>query len=303
MRIFVAGASGQVALSLKEAVQGSEITLVTAGRPDFDLTKPKSVRKAITAFEPTAIVNAAAYTAVDAAETDEAAANAVNGDGAGVLAQIADELGVPFIHISTDYVFSGNKNGAYAEKDSVAPTGAYGRSKLAGELAVLIKNPNSIILRTAWVYSPFGKNFCRTMLSLAKDRDALGVVSDQTGNPTYAPDIADAILHILEGIEDNGWHDHYAGTYHLAGTGESDWFSFASEIFRVGGTLGHPVPTLNKLTTEEYPTPAKRPANSCLDCRKIESAFGITMPPWHRSTAACVKRILAEVDKSEEPLG
>jgi len=294
MRIFVAGSTGQVAASLAVAVDGSEIELTTAGRPDFDLTNTKSVHAAISAFEPTAIVNAAAYTAVDAAEDDEATANAVNTDGAGTLAAIAAELGVPFIHISTDYVFSGNKNGPYTENDSVAPTGAYGRSKLGGELAVMIQNPNSIILRTSWVYSPFGNNFCKTMLTLAKTRDDLGVVADQEGNPTYAPDIAAAILHILETIEDHGWQDGFAGTYHLAGTGDTNWYSFASEIFKLGGKHGHAVPNLKQLTTEEYPTPAKRPANSCLDCRKIENVFGIVMPPWHESTAACVERLFQD---------
>ncbi|MEX0298568.1 MAG: dTDP-4-dehydrorhamnose reductase, partial [Kordiimonas sp.] len=244
MRIFVAGATGQVALSLKHAVLGSDIELVTAGRPDFDLTDANSMRATIDAFEPTAIVNAAAYTAVDAAESDEATANAVNSTGAAALADIAAELDVPFIHVSTDYVFSGNKNGSYTENDSVAPTGAYGRSKLAGELNVMLKNPNSIILRTAWVYSPYGKNFLKTMLTLAETRNELGVVSDQTGNPTYAPDIADAILHILEGIEEEGWYDEYAGVYHLVGSGDTSWHDFASEIFKFGGEQGHPVPKL-----------------------------------------------------------
>lgn len=294
MRIFVAGSSGQVALSLQEAVTDSEITLVTAGRPDFDLSDPAGMRKTIRAFEPTAIVNAAAYTAVDAAEGDEAAATAINADGAAELAAIADELEVPFIHISTDYVFSGSKQGAYTENDSVAPTGAYGRTKLAGELAVMVKNPHSIILRTSWVYSPFGKNFCKTMLKLAEGRDELGVVADQKGNPTYAPDIADAILHILEGIEDNGWHDSYAGVYHLTGNGDTSWHGFASEIFKLGGEHGHPVPKVNAIGTEDFPTPAKRPANSCLDCSKVQQTFSIRMPDWQVSTAKCVKRLFDE---------
>tara|TARA_R110002096_G_scaffold39630_1_gene108271 strand:- start:247 stop:1143 length:897 start_codon:yes stop_codon:yes gene_type:complete len=294
MRIFVAGASGQVALSLKEAVIGSDIELITAGRPDFDISDPTNMRSAIEAFKPTAIVNAAAYTAVDAAEENEAAANAVNAIGAEALAEIAADLEVPFVHISTDYVFSGNKNGAYTENDSAAPTGAYGRSKLAGELNVMLKNPNSIILRTAWVYSPFGKNFLNTMLNLAKTRDELGVVSDQTGNPTYAPDIADAILHILEGIEEEGWHDAYAGVYHLAGTGDTSWHGFASEIFKECSKYGHPTPKVNAITTADFPTPAKRPANSCLDCKKVQQIFSIRMPAWQESTAKCVKRLLEE---------
>lgn len=294
MRVFVAGSSGQVAQSLREAVEGSEIELVTAGRPDFDLSNPDSMRKAIKAFEPTAIVNAAAYTAVDAAEENEANAFAINETGAAALAGIAAELDVPFIHISTDYVFNGKKTSPYTENDAVAPTGAYGRSKLAGELSVMLQNPNSLILRTAWVYSPFGKNFLKTMLKLAENRDELGVVADQKGNPTYAPDIADAILHILEGIEDDGWHDGYAGVYHLSGTGDTDWHGFASEIFNQGAKFGHKSPTVNAITTEEFPTPAKRPANSCLDCTKVQQVFSIEMPAWQESTARCVKRLFDE---------
>jgi len=294
MRIFVAGASGQVALSLKEAVIDSNIELVTAGRPNFDITDTASIRGTVDAFKPTAIVNAAAYTAVDGAESDEKNAYAVNATGAATLAALADEMDVPFIHISTDYVFSGNKNGAYTENDSVAPTGAYGRTKLAGELNVMLKNPNSIILRTAWVYSPFGKNFLKTMLALAKTRDELGVVSDQTGNPTYAPDIADAILHILEGISEEGWDDAYAGVYHLTGTGKTNWHSFASEIFKEGSQYQHPVPKVNAIATADYPTPAKRPKNSCLNCKKIQDTFSIKMPNWQTSTAKCVKRLFEE---------
>ncbi len=294
MRIFVAGSDGQLALSLIEAVTGSDIELITAGPPEFDLCQPSTMAASIKDFGPTAIVNAAAYTAVDAAEDNEATATAVNSTGAAALAAIAAELDVPFIHVSTDYVFSGNKNGSYTENDSVAPTGAYGRSKLAGELNVMLKNPNSIILRTAWVYSPYGKNFLKTMLTLAETRDELGVVSDQTGNPTYAPDIADAIMHILEGIEEEGWQDEYAGVYHLVGTGDASWYDFASEIFKLGGEHGHPVPKLNAITTAEFPTPAKRPANSCLDCKKIQETFSIKMPAWQDSTAKCMKRLFDE---------
>lgn len=294
MRIFVAGSNGQLAQSLKEAVVGSDIELITAGPPEFDLCRPETMAELVKKYEPTAIVNAAAYTAVDAAEGDEATAYAVNATGAAALAAIAAELNVPFIHVSTDYVFSGNKNGSYTENDSVSPSGAYGRTKLAGELNVMLKNPNSIILRTAWVYSPFGKNFLKTMLSLAKTREELGVVSDQTGNPTYAPDIADAILHIIEGIEEEGWDDGYAGVYHLAGSGDTSWHGFASEIFKEGGKYGHPVPTVNAITTADFPTPAKRPANSCLNCNKVQQIFSIKMPAWQDSTAKCVKRLFEE---------
>ncbi len=292
-RIFVAGSSGQVALSLKEAAEQAGITLTTAGRPDCDLTNPEGMKEAITAFKPTAIVNAAAYTAVDAAEDNEAIATAINADGPAALAKIAADLSVPFIHISTDYVFDGTKDGAYVETDTVAPSGAYGRSKLAGEIAVMKANPESIILRTAWVYSPFGKNFLKTMLMLASNRDELGIVGDQYGNPSYAPDIADAILEVIKCIKAADTLSDFAGIYHLAGTGDTNWHGFASAIFNEGSKYGHSVPKANALTTAEYPTPATRPANSRLNCSKIQQTFNITMPKWQTSTEKCVKRLFA----------
>ena len=293
-RIFVAGGTGQVALSLKEAAAKAGIELKTAGRPDFDITDYAGMLATIEAYKPTAIINAAAYTAVDAAEDNEKNAAAINGTGAGALAAIAADMNVPFLHISTDYVFDGTKDGAYVENDPVAPQGAYGRSKLAGELAVMEANPKAMIFRTAWVFSPFGKNFCKTMLVLAANRDELGIVADQFGNPTYAPDIADALLAVIAKAEANGWEPELAGIYHLAGTGDTSWHGFASYIFEEGGKHGHKIPTANAITTADYPTPAKRPANSRLDCTKLEATFGVIMPHWQESTAICVKRLFEE---------
>ncbi|NVJ71005.1 MAG: dTDP-4-dehydrorhamnose reductase [Alphaproteobacteria bacterium] len=291
MRVFVAGSSGQVALSLKEASAKEGIELITAGRPDFDLTDADGTRAAIKAFGPTAIINAAAYTAVDAAENDEETAIMINADGAATLAAIAHELEVPFLHISTDYVFDGMKEGPYQETDAPAPTGAYGRSKLAGEVAVMAANPNAMIFRTAWVYSPFGKNFLKTMLILAKTREELGVVGDQIGNPTYAPDIAEALLQVLKRIDRTGWQDSYAGIYHLAGTGSVSWHGFAEAIFEAGAANGHPKPSVKSIATADYPTPAKRPANSQLDCSKLGETFDVHLPSWEQSTVLCVKRL------------
>ena len=291
MRIFVAGSSGQVARSLIEAANKAGIELRTAGRPELDLSDMASAADLIKAYAPTVIINAAAYTAVDAAEDDEENALRVNTEGAATLAEIAAELKVPFLHLSTDYVFDGEKSDPYTEADEVGPTGAYGRTKLAGEVAVLAANPNATILRTAWVYSPFGKNFCKTMLMLGKTCDTLGVVADQFGNPTYAPDIADALLSIASAFAKNGSQPAYAGLFHLAGSGDTSWHGFATEIFEQGGTFGHPVPAVNAITTSEFPTPAKRPENSRLDCRKLQDIFGITLPDWQKSTAACVKRL------------
>ncbi len=291
MRIFVAGSSGQVALSLKEAAAKAGIELTTAGRPDFDLTDADGMRAAIEAYRPTAIINAAAYTAVDKAEEEEALASAINADGAAALAAIAAELHVPFLHISTDYVFAGGKEAPYTEDDPTGPTGAYGRSKLKGEEAVIVANPKAMIFRTAWVYSPFGKNFLKTMLMLAKTRDELGVVADQVGNPTYAPDIADALLAVLARIGTTGWKDEYAGIYHLAGTGDVSWHGFAEAIFEAGTAYDLKRPRVNALTTADYPTPAKRPANSRLDCSKLGETFGVYLPSWEQSMVLCVNRL------------
>jgi len=291
MRIFVAGSSGQVALSLSEAAERKGIELVCAGRPDFDLMDAEGMRTRVTAYGPTAIINAAAYTAVDKAEEEETLATAINADGAAALAAIAAELDVPFLHISTDYVFAGGKEAPYKEEDPTGPTGAYGRSKLKGEEAVMAANPNAMIFRTAWVYSPFGKNFLKTMLMLAKARDELGVVADQVGNPTYAPDIADALLAVVANIEATGWKADYAGIYHLAGTGDVSWHGFAEAIFEAGTAYGLKRPKVNALTTAEYPTPAKRPVNSRLDCSKLGETFGVYLPSWEQSMLLCVNRL------------
>ena len=292
--IFVAGSNGQVALSLKEKAAAKGLDLSTHGRPDFDLSDTAKMRAALMAYQPSAIINAAAYTAVDAAEDDEATATKINADGAGALAAIAADLDVPFLHISTDYVFAGDKDGAYFEDDPVGPTGAYGRSKLAGERAVMAANSNAMIFRTAWVYSPYGKNFCKTMLALAKTRDSLGVVGDQWGNPTYAPDIAEALLSVIAKITDSGWKKDYAGIYHLTGTGDINWHGFATEIFKASEAFGCTVPTVNAITTAEFPTPAKRPTNSRLNCDKVADKFGVRLEKWQISTDACVKRLLED---------
>ncbi len=293
--IFVAGNNGQVALSLQEAAEKTGVALACAGRPAFDLADPDGMQAAIEARKPSAIINAAAYTAVDAAESDEDTATAINSAGAGALAAITAESGIPFLHLSTDYVFEGAKDEPYDETDPVGPTGAYGRSKLAGERAVIAANPNAIILRTAWVYSPFGKNFLKTMLSLA-GRDALSVVADQRGNPTYAPDIADALLSIVHQLGGKEPSEAQAGLYHMTGSGDTTWHGFAGAIFEEGARYGLNKPNLSAVTTADYPTPARRPANSRLNCAKLEQNFGISLPNWRESTSACVKR-LSQIDE------
>lgn len=293
--IFVAGNSGQVALSLKETATARSLSLKTYGRPEFDLADTNALADVITAQKPTAIINAAAYTAVDAAENEKETAFAVNAAGAQALAAAAYKLDIPFIHISTDYVFDGIKDTPYTEEDPTGPTGVYGQSKLEGERLVMAANPHAIILRTAWVYSPFGKNFLKTMLSLAS-RESLGVVADQIGNPTYAPDIANAILDMLQTILRSDDPSPFSGIYHMTGYGSTSWHGFAEAIFTVAATEGYAKPVVNAITTADYPTPAKRPANSRLDCSKLETIFSVKLPDWETSTATCVKR-LSEMNK------
>ncbi|WP_262694544.1 dTDP-4-dehydrorhamnose reductase [Kordiimonas aquimaris] len=288
--IFVAGNNGQVALSLKEAAKARNLPLETHGRPEFDLSKTAALTGLIAEQNPAAIVNAAAYTAVDNAENEEELAFAINAAGAEALAAIAYKLDIPFIHISTDYVFDGLKIAPYNEDDVTEPTGAYGRSKLEGERLVMAANPNAVILRTAWVYSPFGKNFLKTMLSLAS-RESLGVVADQIGNPTYAPDIATAVLDILQMIQSLDDPSSLGGIYHMTGTGSTSWHGFAVAIFDTISAIGLAKPVVNAITTADYPTPAERPANSRLDCSKLEATFSVKLPDWKTSTAICVKRL------------
>lgn len=286
MRVLVTGRNGQVATSLIEkADMFPRIEVVAAGRPELDLEDAASVSRAIAAARPDVVVNAAAYTAVDKAEQEPARAFAVNRDGAAAAAAAATALGLPFIHLSTDYVYPGDKPSPYVESDATGPLGVYGQSKLEGEMAVRAAHPSPLILRTSWVYSPFGANFVKTMLRLAKDRPVLSVVDDQTGNPTSALDIADAILRILPMLTTGG-------TYHLCGTGDVTWFGFAREIFAASAALGGPRSELKAISTAEYPTPARRPSNSRMSTAAFEARFGIRLRAWQEATAETVARLL-----------
>lgn len=292
MRLVVTGRDGQVATSLLEAGQGrDDVEVVAVGRPTLDLTQPDTVLDALAAVRPDVVVSAAAYTAVDQAEDEPDLAFAVNAVGAGKVAEAAAKLGIPVIHLSTDYVFDGSKDGAYVETDATAPLGVYGASKLAGELAVAAANPRHLILRTAWVYSPFGRNFVKTMLRLAGDRDEIAVVSDQWGNPTSALDIADAILHAAATLRDDEAFDGY-GIYHLAGTGETSWSGFARHILDTSARYGGPTARVRDIATSDYPTKAKRPANSRLSTARFAAACGWVAPDWRQSAQAVVYRLL-----------
>jgi dTDP-4-dehydrorhamnose reductase len=291
VKIAVTGTSGQVASALLERAAAFGHTVIALGRPELDLADPASVARALQAAAPDAIVSAAAYTAVDKAESEAELAHAVNGAGAGAVAQAAKALGVPLVHISTDYVFDGKLDRPYNEDDATGPTGIYGASKLAGEQAVLDAYPEgSAVLRVAWVYSPFGGNFVRTMLRVAADRDEVSVVADQVGNPTSALDIADGILAVVANLAAN---DDAAlrGIFHMTASGEASWADFAEAIFAASETHGGTSAHVKRITTADYPTPATRPANSRLDCSKIARVHGVGLPDWRGALEAVVSRL------------
>ena len=262
------------------------------GRPEFDFDRPETIEPAFRAAAPWLVVNAAAYTAVDRAEADEAAAFRANCDGPEMLARLCAAAGIPLIHVSTDYVFDGDKPSPYVETDPVGPRGVYGASKLAGETAVLTSGARAIILRTSWVYAATGHNFVRTMLTLARTRDALRVVADQHGCPTAAADLAAAVLAIAARLEAEGWDDFRAGVFHAAGSGETTWHRFAQAVFREASRHGAKTPaSVAAISTAAYPTEARRPANSRLDCGRLEAVFGIRLPDWRDSLARTVDEI------------
>ena len=291
MRLLVTGHEGQVARALADlARQGLVIT--TLGRPELDIRDRASLDRAILANHPDIVVNAAAYTAVDKAETEMAAAFAVNAHGAGQVAAAAAAAGLPIIHLSTDYVFAGDRDAPYREADATGPLNVYGRSKLAGELAVAAINPAHVILRTSWIHGAHGTNFLKTMLRLAGERDSLRIVADQWGNPTYAADLAVAVLAVADAMaaapEAEGWR----GLFHVAGTGETNWAGFAAEIFRQSAARGGPSVGVEPIATADYPAAARRPANSRLDTRHFDATFGHVMPDWRSGVARCLDALV-----------
>jgi dTDP-4-dehydrorhamnose reductase len=291
-RILVTGGSGQLALATELAGQSRRLEIRRVGRPEFDFDRPATIDAVVAATEPTLVVNAAAYTAVDAAESDAEAALRANRDGPARLAELCESAGIPLIHVSTDYVFDGAKGVPYVETDPTTPTGVYGESKLAGEQAVLALCPSAIILRTSWVYAPTGKNFVRTMLNAAQKTNRLRVVADQRGSPTAAADLAEAILDVAESLA-GGSPLERAGLYHACGSGWTTWHEFALAIFEEAARYGAPAPAIDAITTAEWPTPAKRPADSRLDCGKLERTFGLRLPPWRASLARTVAEIFS----------
>ncbi|MEL7255337.1 MAG: dTDP-4-dehydrorhamnose reductase [Pseudomonadota bacterium] len=280
MSVLVFGRTGQVARALARAAP------VTAlGRDLADLTDPAACADQIRAHAPRVVINAAAYTAVDRAEEDEALAHQINADAPGAMARACADLGIPFLHISTDYVFDGVGQGAWAPDAPVAPQNAYGRTKLAGEEAVRAAGGQHAILRTAWVFSADGANFVKTMLRLSESRDALNIVGDQRGGPTSARGIADALLSMAGAMQADATR---SGTWHYAGQPPTTWACFARETFALAGRDV----TVTEIATADYPTPAKRPLNSELDCTTLTRDFGITPPDWQDDLAQVIKELL-----------
>jgi dTDP-4-dehydrorhamnose reductase len=279
---LILGRSGQLGWELRHklACFGG---IVVAGQPEVDFSKPDTIRNAVRAAAPAVIVNAAAYTAVDRAESEPDLAMAINGTAAGVLAEEAKRLGSILVHYSTDYVFDGTKQGSYVETDATNPLSVYGRTKLAGDEAIQSVGGSYLILRTSWVYGARGSNFLLTMLRLAKEREELRIVDDQTGAPTSSECIARATANILAQVlaPASGGIEGRSGVYHLTCGGETTWFGFAKALLtKSAATTGHAIPKLIPIPTSEFPRPAQRPANSRLSCKQLEETFGVRMPLW-----------------------
>ncbi len=288
-KVLITGGTGQVGIELCRQNWPADVELSAPGRGDLDLSNAKSIRDVIGQGGWSCVINAAAYTAVDAAEDDAGEAFMANCQGPAWLAEATAKAGIPLIHLSTDYVFSGDSTDPYSESDSIGPIGVYGASKAAGELAVANANPRSVIIRTAWVVSPFRSNFLKTMLRLGSERSNLRVVADQRGCPTSAGDIAEAVMTIaLRHMNDARAP---TGTYHFVNSGNATWHELASEIFRLSGSSGRPSPTVEPIATADFPTKAKRPANSMLATDKIRRDFGIQPRDWRLAVAEIIAEL------------
>ena len=290
MRILLAGAAGQVALSLVEAGRARGVDLVALGRPDLDLTRESDVVRVVADVKPDVVINAAAFTAVDLAESEPEAAHLLNATAAGWLAREAARVDAPILHVSTDYVFDGAKASPYVETDPTNPLGAYGRSKLAGEEGIRASGCDHLIFRTSWVYAARGANFLRTILRLAAEREELRIVADQVGAPTWARLIAEATALALRQALAERRHGRFeSGLFHLTCAGETSWHGFASLIVASRGGLR--VKTVTPIATADYPTPAKRPANSRLNTDAFRARFGLALPDWRDCLPLCLEEI------------
>ena len=279
MKILVTGRNGQVAQSMLHSTQ-EDIEIVALGRPELDITDKTSIAKAVQVYKPDIVVNAAAYTAVDKAETEIQEAFSVNRDGARNVAEIARDNGLPIIHISTDYVFNGQNENGYKEDDAPGPLNVYGLSKLEGEWGVMEANPNHIILRTAWVYSQFGNNFVKTMIRLAQTHDEINVVSDQWGTPTSADFIANNIITIGKQVTGKIPPQNWRGIFHLVPDGKTNWADFARKIFNSTTTANERNVVVHSIPSIAYKTACVRPANSLLNNIKTKTCFSLKFQTW-----------------------
>jgi dTDP-4-dehydrorhamnose reductase len=286
-QILVTGSNGQLGNELKECISSyRQFQFLFFDREQLPINNTQKVESILKEHQPMYLINCAAYTAVDKAESELELANEINGTAVGVLASAAQKNGTRFIHISTDYVFNGNASEPLNEGDEVDPVNAYGASKLLGEQLAFHNNPESIVIRTSWVYSFYGKNFVKTMMRLMNEKESIGVVNDQVGSPTYAADLAKAIMQI---ITSNKW---VPGIYNFSNEGVISWFDFANEIKRLINSSC----IVNPLTTEQFPTPAKRPKYSVLDKTKIQKTFSVQLTDWRQSLKECVDKLKADND-------
>jgi dTDP-4-dehydrorhamnose reductase len=294
--ILVFGGNGQLGRELARAAAALRVMPLHAlARTDVDIADRAAVAAAFTRWQPALIVNAAAYTKVDRAETDVEEARLANEVGPAVVASACATAGIPMVHVSTDYVFDGTKDGAYLESDPVCPINVYGRTKCAGEHAVRSVLKSHVIVRTAWVYSEFGHNFLKTILGLAATRDELRIVADQHGSPTSARELADAILRIAPRLmrREQVW-----GTYHFTADGVTTWHGFASRIVAAQAPASGRAPLVVPIKTIDYPTPAQRPANSQLDCRLFARVFGFSGRPWTADVDATTRALVASAQRT-----
>jgi dTDP-4-dehydrorhamnose reductase len=284
-KVLVTGANGQLGWELQQAAKlNSNFEFIFLDRNAMDLSNPNDLLKTVESYAPSAIINTAAYTAVDKAETEKALAHTINAEAVAELATIAKNKQIPFITFSTDYVFSGNAAIPYVTDTQLAPVNYYGKTKADGEQMALAANPDSIIIRTSWVFSSHGNNFVKTMIRLMKERDSLNIVGDQQGRPTYAKDLASASIQILNTLNQGV---PVKGIYHYANTGETTWFDFAQKIKELAGLDCN----LTPINSDQFPTPAKRPNYSVLDTQKIEKELNLNIPHWETALKDCIEKL------------
>lgn len=293
MRVLVVGRQGQLATELRARLPAAGHEAVALQPPALDLTRPASIAAALAEVRPEAVINAAAYTAVDRAEDEAETAFAVNAAGPGLLGEAAAQAGgIPVLHLSTDYVFDGTKGAPYTEDDPPSPLGVYGPTKLEGERRLHAANPRSLTLRTAWVCSPHGANFVKTMLRLGAEREEVRVVADQHGGPTFADDLADAVIALLPRLAAAPAGDPAFGVFHFTGQPHTTWHGFAAAIFAGAAARGRRVPRLVPITTAEYPTRARRPADGRLDCGRARAVLGLAAPDWRAGLERCLDALI-----------